>query len=132
MVFSHWQCQECNQPIQPEEGEVEIWYRRRHDGVERDIRRPGARHVTEHIDKVIEEMRDPAVVPHVHHLSCRKDAYGDDSFNDYGIPLTEVHSLELWVVKVNDLLEKVWIGKLEAGRLLLFWWQHKGARVPGT
>lgn len=79
-----------------------------------------------------EDFERASVSLKVHHYECRPgDPPEEEDVLTYGIPLAQVDSLELWAVKVYELLSKNWVGKWEAKALLLFWWQHKGAPVPG-
>lgn len=141
MNFPHWRCQVCKQPIRAEDGEVEIWHDRAYEGSEKkwEVRIEEARDPDHGMVSLgsmaegwAEDLERASVSLKVHHYDCRPgDPPEEEDVLTYGIPLTQVDSLQLWVVKVYELLSKVWIGKWEAKSLLLFWWQHKGEPVPG-
>lgn len=131
MNSSHWQCQVCGEPIEPEQGELVIWYRREDTGAGPDATQRTDRTSIEHLADKLEEATNPVAILRVHHRACRPAPPPDHSRrHEYRIPLSEIHSLDLWVVKVVNLSDKKWMGDFEIRRLLLFWWLHKAAPLP--
>ena len=133
----HWVCQTCKQPITDGRGTIEIINTNPELGPVGGYPREATPEVAPvrtdsgFIDTVgtLEVLRDhksnvDLLVYHTERCDPHPDTDG------YHFDVNRAATLEHWCGWVFHLFDKTWMGRDDVQRLLAFWWDHNGQRLP--